>query len=270
MRIPLLFAFTVLVASPPATAQIRLPRPRVPNPVDRATQAATQAATPARTPTFDDRVIEMTDARLGALIRGLRAEQQQRPGLEAGYKKNADDRAAFEVTTRRQHNRVTTAQDCLVNSREYRAIYGDTAARRKTEERLQKARDRGDERAAQAIEDSVTNAMMNIDPQVAMGLVTVQQRCGASEAVAAMSTPPRIPAAAPRVPLGDSLRIIGTGASGLTDEQYGVMRERVLAFLTTDEEDLRASMYVYSRAEMTALHARKSELQRYQPLLVEG
>lgn len=265
-------ALLVLLIAAPATAQIRMPRPRVPNPVDRATQAATQAVTPARTPEFDERVVEMTDARLAALIRGLRAEQQQRPALEAGYKKNRDDRAAFEVTTRRQNARVTTAQDCLVNSREYRAIYGDTAARRKTDERLQKARDRGDERAAQAIEDSVTGALMMAmtDPQVAMGLVTAQQRCGASEAVAAMSAAPRIPAEAPRVSLGDSLRIIGTGASGLTDEQYGVMRERVLAFLTTDEEDLRASMYVYSRTEMTALRARKSELQRYQPLLVEG
>ena len=97
MRIRPLFAFALVALSTPAVAQIRMPRPRVPNPLDRATQAATQAVTPARTPTFDETVIEMTDARLGALIRGLRAEQQQRPGLEAGYKKNADDRASFEV-----------------------------------------------------------------------------------------------------------------------------------------------------------------------------
>lgn len=264
-------ALLVLLVAAPAAAQIRMPRPRVPNPIDRAAQAATQAVTPARTPTFDDRVIEMTDARLASLIRGLRAEQQQRPGLEAGYKKNSDDRAAFEVATRRQVDRATTAQNCLTNSPEFRAIYGDSAARRKTEERLQKARDRGDDRAAQAIEDSVTNAMMNIDPQVALGLVTVHQRCGAAEAVAATpAAPPRMPPATPRIPLGDSLRIIGTGVSGLTDEQYGVMRERVLAYLTTDEQELRASMWAFSGTEMTALRARKSELQRYQPLLVEG
>ncbi len=272
MRIRPLFAFALVALSTPAVAQIRMPRPRVPNPLDRATQAATQAVTPARTPTFDETVIEMTDARLGALIRGLRAEQQQRPGLEAGYKKNADDRAAFEVATRRQNDRINNSQSCFTNSREYRAVYGDSAARRKTEERIQKARDRGNDRQAQAIEDSVTNAMMMTmtDPQLAMGLVTAQQRCGMSEAVAAVPTAPRIPAEAPRIRLGDSLRVIGTGASGMTDEQYGVMRERVLAYLTTDEADLRSSMYVFSGKELTALKAKRAELQRYQILLVEG
>jgi hypothetical protein len=270
VRIRLLSPLALLLVASTASAQIRVPRPRVPNPLDRARQSATDAVTPARQPTFDERVIEMTDARLTALVRGLRAEQQQRPALEAGYKKNADDRAAFQASTRRSNDRITTAQNCLTNSREYRAIYGDSAAQRKTAERLQKARDRGDERLVQTIEDSVTNAMMNIDPQVAMGLVTAQQRCGASEAVAAMPTTPRIPPAEPRIRLGDSLRIIGTGASGMTDEQYGVMRERVLAFLTTDEDDLRASMYVFSSKEMTALKAKRAELQRYQTLLVEG
>jgi len=254
-----------LVANPLA-AQFHVPKPKIPNPLTRATQAVA----PARQPTFDDRVLEMTDARLAALIRGLRAEQQQRPGLEAGYKKNADDRAAFQVANRNRNDRINTMQDCLVNSPEYRAVYGDPAAQRKNNERIQKARDRGDERAAQAIEDSVANAMMMIDPQVAMGLVTAQQRCGASQAVAVTPTATRMPAAEPRVRLGDSLRIIGTGASGMTDEQYGVMRERVLAYLTTDEQDLRASLWVFSGTEMTALRARKSELQRYQSLLVEG
>jgi hypothetical protein len=258
-----------LIASP-VMAQFHLPKPKIPNPVNRATQAATQAVTPARQPTFDDRVIEMTDARLAALIRGLRAEQQQRPALEAGYKKKADDRAAFEVATRHQNDGINNAQNCLLNSPEYRAIYGDTASQRKTHERIQKARDAGHEAQAQAIEDSMENRMMNIDPQVAMGLVTAQQRCGTSQAVAAMPTTPRIPPQEPRIRLGDSLRVIGTGASGLTNEQYGMMRERVLGYLSTDEDELRASMWAFSSTEMTALRARKTELQRYQSLLVEG
>jgi hypothetical protein len=251
-------------------AQFHLPKPKIPNPVSRATQAATQAVTPARQPTFDDRVIEMTDARLGALIRGLRAEQQQRPGLETGYKKNADDRAAFQAANRRQNEGITNSQNCLLNSPEYRAIYGDTASQRKTHERIQKARDAGHDAQAQAIEDSMENRMLNIDPNVAMGLVTAQQRCGTSQAVAAMPTTARIPPQEPRLRLGDSLRVIGRGASGMTGEQYGVMRERVLAYLTTDEDELRASLWAFSGTEMTALRARKAELQRYQTVLVEG
>jgi hypothetical protein len=251
-------------------AQFHLPKPKIPNPVNRATQAATQAVTPARQPTFDDRVIEMTDARLGALIRGLRAEQQQRPALEAGYKKNADDRAAYQVATRRQNDGINSAQSCLLNSPEYRAIYGDTVSQRKTKERIQKARDGGHEAQAQAIEDSVSGAMMNVDPNVAMGMVTAQQRCGMSQAVAAVPTAPRLPPEEPHLRLGDSLRVIGTGASGLTGRQYGMMRERVLAYLTTDEDELRASLWAFSSTEMTALRARKAELQRYQTMLVEG
>jgi len=270
VRTRLLSLLALLALTTPAAGQFHLPKPKIPNPVNRATQAATQAVAPARQPTFDDRVVEMTDARLVALIRGLRAEQQQRPGLEAGYKKNADDRAAWQVTTRRQNDGIMNAQSCLVNSREYRVVYGDSAARRKNEERLRKARDRGDEAAAQAIEDSVTRAMMMIDPQAAMGLVTAQQRCGAPQAVAAMPTTSRVPPQEPRIRLGDSLRVIGTGASGLTDEQFAVMGERVLAFLTTDEQELRASLWVFSGTEMTALRARKAELQRYQSLLTEG
>ncbi|HWA41161.1 MAG TPA: hypothetical protein VG712_06080, partial [Gemmatimonadales bacterium] len=50
-----------LSASHRLSAQFRVPRPKVPNPLDRARQAATDAATPARQPTFDDRVLEMTD-----------------------------------------------------------------------------------------------------------------------------------------------------------------------------------------------------------------
>jgi hypothetical protein len=254
----------------PVGAQFRIPKPKIPNPVTRATQAATQAVTPARQPTFDDRVVEMTDARLGGLIRGLRAEQQQRPGLEAGYKKNANDRAAFEVATRHQNDGINRAQDCLLNSPEFRAFNGDTVAKRKTEERIRKARDAGHDAQAQAIEDSVAQAMMNVDPNVAMGMVTAQQRCGMSQAVAAVPTTQRVPPPEPRLRLGDSLRVIGTGASGMTNEQYGMMRERVLAYLTTDEQELRASLWAFSSTEMTALRARKAELQRYQSLLVEG
>jgi hypothetical protein len=266
----LIFLLACALGARPVGAQFRLPKPKIPNPVSRATQAATQAVTPARQPTFDDQVIEMTDARLSALIRGLRAEQSQRPALEAGYKKNTDDRAAFQVATRRQNDGINNAQDCLTNSPEFRAFNGDTAAKRKTAERIQKARDGGHEAQAQAIEDSVGQAMMMVDPQVAMGLTTAQQRCGMSKAVAAMPTTARVPPQEPRLRLGDSLRVIGRGASGMTGEQYGVMRERVLAYLTTDEDELRASLWVFSGTEMTALRARKTELQRYQTLLVEG
>ena len=269
MRSTPLLLVAVLVATPLA-AQFHVPRPKVPNPVDRVTQRATQAVTPARQPTFDDRVLEMTDARLTALIRGLRAEQQQRPALEAGYKRNADARAAYVTANRAQGERANAAATCLTDSPEYRAIYGDTASQRKAAERLRKARDRGDDRLVQKIEDSTANAMMAMDPRVAMGMVTAQQRCNSAHPVTGAPTATQPPPDAPSTRLVDSLRIIGTGASGLTDDQFSVMGERVLAFLNTDEAELRNSLWAYSNTEMTALRARRAELQRYQTLLTDG
>ena len=267
MRIPPLLVLALAAFATPATAQFRVPRPRVPNPVDRATQAATQAVTPARQPTFDDRVLEMTDARLGALIRGLSAEQQQRPGLERTYKRNADERAAAEVAIRRQSDATTRWQHCLVQ------VMGiDTVAQARLDRRMAAARERGDDRTVERLEDSVMQAMMTKGPDLALAQADAIKpggKCGPAPTAGAAALPPRI-VPPPRISLGDSLRVIGTGASGMADEPYGIMRERVLAYLTTDEDDLRTSMYVFGRTELTALKARKSELQRYQSLLVEG
>jgi hypothetical protein len=274
MRRPLLVFLVALLFTVPAperlSAQIRVPRPRVPNPLDRARTAVT----PARTPTFDETVIEITDRRLASLIRGLRAEQEQRPALEAGYKRNADERAAAEVAQRRAGERISSSQSCFTNSPEYRRIFGDTASQRRTKERIDRARDRNDEATARRLEDSVANAMMMVGPEAAMGLVQAQQRCGTADttayagAQAAVQTRARL--VPPRIPLGDSLRIIGTGASGMSADQYAMMRERVLAFLTTDADELRASLWAYTGDELTALRAKRSELERYQAVLVEG
>lgn len=272
MRRPVLPLLTLLSVLLPLTlsAQIRVPRPRVPNPLDRARTAAT----PARTPTFDETVIEITDRRLTSLIRGLRAEQEQRPGLEAAYKRNADERAAAQVAQRRAGERINSAQACFVNSAEYRRVYGDTASQRRLKARMDAARERNDDATVSRLEDSVAQSMMMMDPEAVMGLMTAQQRCGISDPTLYSPTQMAAQATArttePRIPLGDSLRIIGTGASGMTAEQYAMMRERVLAFLTTDEDALRGSLWAYTSGELTALRAKRSELERYQAVLVEG
>ena len=263
----LIVALSTAAAPQRLSAQFRVPRPKVPNPVDRARQAATDAVTPARQPTFDDRVVEMTDARITALIRGLSAEQQQRPALERAYKKNADDRAAAEVALRHQGDAAARWQGCLMS------VMGiDTAAQRRLDERMSAARERGDDRLVQRLEDSVSQAMMTKGPDMAMAQAEAIQpggKCGPMPTSNAPAAPPQI-IPPPRIPLADSLRIIGTGAAGMSDDQYSVMRERVLAYLTTDEEDLRNSMYVFGTGELSVLKARKRDLQRYQTALAEG
>ncbi|HEX7918976.1 MAG TPA: hypothetical protein VF454_06190 [Gemmatimonadales bacterium] len=266
-RLLLLLALTCASAPLGLSAQIRMPRPKVPNPLDRARQAATDAVTPARQPTFDDRVVEMTDARITALIRGLSAEQQQRPALERAYKKNADDRAAAEVAVRRQGTEAARWQGCLMQ-----AMGIDTVAQRRLDERMQAARDRGDDRLVKRLEDSVSEAMMTKGPDMALAQAAAIQpggKCGPMPTAPAQVAAPRV-IPPPRIPLADSLRIIGTGAAGMSDDQYSVMRERVLAYLTTDESELRNSMYVFGTNELTVLKARKRDLERYQTALTEG
>ena len=122
------------------------------------------------------------------------------------------------------------------------------------------------------LEDSVAQAMMTKGADMAQAQAAAMQpggKCGPMPATNAAPTPPAV-IPAPRIPLADSLRVIGTGAAGMTDDQYAIMRERVLAYLTTDEAELRNSMYVFGTDELTVLRARKGDLQRYQTALAEG
>lgn len=242
------------------SAQIRMPRPKLPNPLSRVVPSSTPA------PEYDDRVLEITDARINALLRGLRAEEERRPALEAAYKKNADDRAAAQVAQRRQSQQINDAQTCLTNSPEFRAIYGDTAAQRRVARRIEAARERGDQAMVKRLEDSTAMAMMPVDPNVAMGLITAQQRCAGNPALYAAPTGPA-PAPEIQTRLPDSLRIIGIGASGLTEDQYAVLRERALAFLWIDDAERRNPSYAFGSGELSALQSRRNDLVRYQEAL---
>jgi hypothetical protein len=251
-----------LVLALPAEAQIRLPKPKLPTP-----SLPGASAPNVRMPTYDDRVLEMTDARLTALMRGLKVAQDQRPALERGYKKNADDRAAQEVAIRRQGEVTTRWNNCLMQ-----AMGIDTVAQRRLDERMQAARDRNDTRTVQRLEDSVANAMMTKGPDMAMAQAEAIKpggKCGPMPKVnQAVTQPTLIPQ--PRIPLADSLRVMSAGAAGMTEEQFAVMQERVLAFLTTPSHDLGSSAYAYSPNELRVLQAKRSELARYQELMTEN
>ena len=265
MRRPLLALLVLVCASAslrPCAAQIRVPRPRVPNPLDRVTGANSGTT---RAPTFDDRVVEITDARITALVRGLEAERRQRPALETGYRKNADDRAAYEVARRGAAGREEQVSNCTANSPEYRQVMGDTgaagqAAQMALMNRVQALQAKGDYAAIQAIGDSVARIAMKRDSL----LTAARTRC---EAIPAPKAPTGPPPAEPSRPLGDSLQVLGAGAAGMSAEQYAVMRERVLAYLSVDESELRGSLWAFSGNELAALRARKPELLRYRETL---
>jgi hypothetical protein len=250
----------VAVLATPLSAQIRLPKPKIPTP------SVPVSAPNVRMPTYDDRVLEMTDARLTALMRGLKVAKDERPALERGYKKNADDRAAQEVAIRRTSTAMTRWQECLLS------VSGiDTAAQRRLDQRMQAAEERGDTRTVQRLQDSVMQAAMNEGGKGAMAQMEAMKpggKCGPQPAVpTAVSQPRAIPE--PRIPLGDSLQVMSAAAAGMTAEQFAVMQERVLAYLTTPSHNLGSSMYAYSPNELRVLQAKRSELARYQDQMTE-
>lgn len=238
-----------LIAAP-LGAQIRMPKPHLPNPLNRAPTTGRPG------PTYDDRVLEITDARAANLLKGLKAEQDARPALEAAYKRNADARAAAEVASRGPEERT---QECIANSPEYRAVGADSGATMAMVARVQALQAKGDYAGIQKISDSMSHAVAKRDSSLA----AARQRCEANMPAAPSGPPP----AAPRIPLADSLHIIGAGAAGVTPDQYSILRERVQAYLNTNEADLRNSMYVYGANEMTVLRNRRAQFTPYATML---
>jgi hypothetical protein len=247
----------LLLAAHPLAAQFRLPKPRVPNPLDRA------ATSGPRAPTYDDRVLEITQPRITAFLRGLQAERQARPGLEAGYKQNADDRAAAQVAIRRRGDQTAQVNGCMMA-----AAGMDTVAERKLSERVRAAEDRGDEATVARLRDSVMNAAMADGGRRALAMAQAYQPCLAQFNAASSAVP--APPPEPGLPLADSLHVLGAQAAGLTPDQYTLMQERVLGYLNSDEDQLRRGRgWAFSAGELDVLHAHKRELQPYQTMFAD-
>lgn len=250
LTLPSLALGACLIAAP-LGAQIRMPKPHLPNPLNRATAAATGRPGPS----YDDRVLEITDPRAASLLKGLKAEQDARPALAAAYKRNSDARAAA-VAARSPEEQ---AQSCLANSPEFRAMTTDTGGMNAAMARVQALQAKGDYAAIQVIADSVSHASARRDS----AYQAARRRCEAGVARAPTGPPP----AAPRIGLADSLHIIGAAAAGVTPDQYSILRERVQAYLTTNEADLRSSSYVYGESEMTVLRNRRAQFSPFTTML---
>lgn len=115
-------------------------------------------------------------------------------------------------------------------------------------------------------------ALMIKGPEIAMAQAEAMKpggRCGPGPSATQMAATPRaIPE--PRIPVADSLRVLGAGAAGMTPEQYTLMQERVLAYLVTDEaQTARGQGWAFSAGEVRVLHARRAALQPYQQFLAD-
>ena len=278
----------LMAAALPAVARAQFPRkPALPK-VRLPGGSGGSAAKPV---TYDETVLELTPARLDAALRAFAVEQREGPRIAAGYRRReASYQQALREWTARDSARK--AQQAAASDCTRRATAGDQAqaqqqaqsmqarmndpavkARMKDlQARMQAAGQRQDMNTVMALSDTLrhlmgagdANQMMQAQ-QARMG--QAEQKCGvdtmrAGAAAAAADTEPT-PPANPR----DSVFVLAGAAGGFTPRQYAMVRERVLGYLSVDEDKLRASSWAFSQGELDALRARREKLGAYQPML---
>lgn len=278
----------LLLATGAAAAHGQLPhRPTVPG--IHLPGGSGSAAKPV---TFDQVTLELTPARLDAALRGFAAEEREGPRIAAGYRqKESAYQGALRAWTARDSARK--AQQAAAGDCYQHATSGDQAAAQQRAQamqanandprtqarikdlqtRLQAAGQKQDMPTVMALSDSLRQ-VMGMNGSYAQGMQASQAhdaaargRCGVDSATSTMAatasdtepTPPRNPR--------DSVSILAAQAGGFTVAQYAMVRERVLGYLSVDEDKLRPSSWAFSQGELDALKSRRSQLAAYQPML---
>ena len=203
-----------------------------------------QGAQAQRAPTFDDRVLEITDARLDQLLRGLKAEA----ALAAKQEQANAAASARDAEYERKSEAYGKCTDPY--TKELLRYTGMTMG-------LAFAAKREQEKSGKAggpMQDSlkaVTDRMVKVKD----GMVA---KCGEGPGESpfdAMSGDDADPEA------------IGARAAGLKAEAYAVLRERAAAFVLA--RDGRTGSYVYVAGERAALERRAGDLSAFRKLLGE-
>lgn len=253
--------FTALAAAP-AVAQFKPKLPKI-GPVGGKTPAPASQAAP-RAPTFNERVIEITDARIGGLLAGLSAELA---ALDAADKKQGSVRAAYEEENRKHparlkeyqasHKTWQQCQDAHVKPAEAKAKKETEAAQAQVtggdqedfERRMNAVAERI--KAAQAKGDM--NEVMRLSDSLGKAVGMTSAKCGAEPQRPEPPTPPSYP----------DLRLDEAGATAakMTPEQYAIMKERVrYAVREEGKVEVTSSMWAFSGEELGAMEKRGPEL----------
>jgi hypothetical protein len=220
---------------------------------------------------FDADVLEITEARMGQLLRGLAAESEtiarmqspdqerirkQNEKLEADYTKAREDydrrSAAFERCAEPERKQAEAEMKGVA------AGAPDSAALRRVADRMMAARNQGNLAEVQRLADSVGRASMALASRATAtaegGNDRIVKKCGPPP------VEPERPTPAPLLTAGD-VRAAGLAASGFTDRQYAVMRERVLPFVASKGKSNAGA--VYTESEAAVLKAHLDELTKY-------
>jgi hypothetical protein len=269
-------ALLTLLAGAPAEAQFKPKLPKV-GPIGGKSEASdSRAAT--RAPTFNDRVLEITDERLSALLAGYKAELA---ALDAADRKHAGVRAAYEEENRQypaklkdyegRQKRWQQCQNTHVKPAEAKAQKDSEALqnqmtggdqqdfeRRMQEvaERTKSAQARGDMDEVMRLSDSIGRAAMPsaaASNQISADMQAAAAKCGAEPV---RPQPPTPPSSADL-----DLDRAGAAAAKMTPEQYAIMKERVRYAVREDGKvEVTSSMWAFSANELKAMEQRGAEL----------
>ncbi|MDF1506069.1 hypothetical protein [Roseisolibacter sp. H3M3-2] len=199
-----------------------------------------------RAPAFSDRVLEITDARLDQLVKGLRVEAGEAAAQE---RRDAAGRARDAERAKQDEAYAACSQPFAKELLRYTGMTMGLAFAAKREQ------DKSG-KAGGPMQDSlkaVTDRMVKTkDAMVA--------KCGAEPPESSDSSFDAMAADEGRDP-----QALGARAAGLTADQYAVLRERAAAFVLA--RGGRTGSYVYAAGERASLEHRARELAPFRALL---
>lgn len=221
---------------------------------------------------FDEHVLEITDARVSQLVKGLEAEQQMAARVDRqdtdGIERRNRAKQDAHAKQQDEYDRKRDAWEKCAEPEQKRAedemgAYGKSldnpAAMEKIQARIKAAQAKGDMAEIRRITDSLGKAGMQAASkgQAASDEMTaaIRKKCGEPPV-----EPPDAEKPEPMLTFND-VRIAGVEASGFTDRQYAILRERVLPFIVSKGKT--NSGMIYTDAEAGVLAARLGDLSPY-------
>ena len=221
---------------------------------------------------FDEHVLEITDARVSQLLKGLEAEKQmavrvEKQDTDGIERRNRAKQDAHEKEREAYDRKRETWEKCAEPEQKkaesemqsYSKSLDNTAAMEKLEERIKAAQARGDMAEIRRITDSVskigTQAAGKIQNSSSEMTSAIRTKCGEPPVEPADTAEPE-----PMLTFND-IRVAGIEASGMTDRQYAIMRERVHPYVVSKGKT--NSGMLYTDAEAQVLAARLVDLSPY-------
>ena len=221
---------------------------------------------------FDEHVLEITDDRVSQLLKGLEAEKLMAARVEKQDTEGIErrNRAREDAHTKQQdaYDRKREAWDKCAEPEQKKAeaemdasgkALDNPAAMEKLQERIKAAQAKGDMAEIRRITDSVSKIGMQAADRVqnaSAGMTAaIRTKCGEPPVEPADAEKPE-----PLLTYSD-VRVAGIEASGMTDRQYAIMRERVQPFVASKGKT--NSGMIYTDAEAEVLAARLGDLAPY-------